>query len=106
LCKPLALLVVAGTMAFVAATASLAAAHPLGASIVPVCALSPPSPFAVDLAVPADGARAGDREPAAWKNPPIEEAPTTGHGRGFSATIPVYFHVFREGRRVTSRSRS
>jgi hypothetical protein len=51
----------------------------------------------VDLAVPADGARAGDREPAAWKNPPIEEAPTTGHGRGFSATIPVYFHVFTDG---------
>jgi len=61
------------------------------------CIASAPAPFAVDLEVPADSARAGDREPAAWKNPPIEEAPTTGHGRGFRATIPVYFHVFTDG---------
>jgi len=25
------------------------------------------------------------------------EAPTTGHGKGFTATIPVYFHVFTDG---------
>ena len=43
------------------------------------------------------GARGGDREPAAWKSPPIEEAPATGHGPKFKATIPVYFHVFTDG---------
>ena len=47
--------------------------------------------------MPAAGAaaRAGQREPSGWKNPPIEEAPTDP--RGFSATIPVYFHVFTSG---------
>ena len=43
------------------------------------------------------GARGGEREPSGWKNPPIEEAPATGRGRGFKATIPVYFHVFTDG---------
>jgi len=45
----------------------------------------------------AAGARGGEREPAGWKSPPIEEAPATGHGKGFKATIPVYFHVFTDG---------
>ena len=27
----------------------------------------------------ASAGRAGPREPSAWKNPPIEEAPDTGH---------------------------
>jgi Pregnancy-associated plasma protein-A len=45
----------------------------------------------------AAGARGGDREPSGWKTPPIDEAPTTGHGHGFKATIPVYFHVFTDG---------
>jgi Pregnancy-associated plasma protein-A len=45
----------------------------------------------------AAGARAGEREPSGFKNPPIEEAPATGHGKGFNATIPVYFHVFTDG---------
>ena len=39
--------------------------------------------------------RAGQREPSAWKNPPIEEAPS--RPGGFTATIPVYFHVFTSG---------
>jgi hypothetical protein len=43
------------------------------------------------------GARGAEREPSAWKSPPIEEAPATGHGHGFKATIPVYFHVFTDG---------
>jgi Pregnancy-associated plasma protein-A len=42
-------------------------------------------------------ARGGEREPSGWKNPPIEEAPTTGHGKGFKASVPVYFHVFTDG---------
>jgi hypothetical protein len=45
----------------------------------------------------AAGERGGDREPAAWKSPPIEEAPATEHGPKFKATIPVYFHVFTDG---------
>jgi pregnancy-associated plasma protein-A len=45
----------------------------------------------------AAGARGGDREPSGWKSPPIEEAPATGDGHGFKATIPVYFHVFTDG---------
>jgi Pregnancy-associated plasma protein-A len=97
LCKRLVLAAVVATAAVGAATASPAAAHTMGASTVLPCAMSASGPFAVDLAVPADGARAGDREPAAWKNPPIEEAPATGHGHGFKATIPVYFHVFTDG---------
>ena len=43
----------------------------------------------------AVGARGGDREPSAFKNPPIEEAPAT-HKR-FTATVPVHFHVFTDG---------
>jgi hypothetical protein len=95
--RRLALSAVLATAAVAAATASPAAARLLGASIVLPCAVSAPSAFAVDLGVPAEGARAGDREPAAWKSPPIEEAPTTGHGHGFSATTPVYFHVITDG---------
>jgi hypothetical protein len=45
----------------------------------------------------AAGARGGEREPSGWKSPPIEEAPATGHGKGFKATIQVYFHVFTDG---------
>jgi hypothetical protein len=45
----------------------------------------------------AAGARSGDREPAAWKSPPIEEAPATGHGPKLRASISVYFHVFTDG---------
>ena len=50
----------------------------------------------LSFGIPA-GAHGGDREPAAWKSPPIEEAPATGHGPSFKATIPVYFHVFTDG---------
>jgi hypothetical protein len=85
-------------VAVAAGTASPAGAHPLGASLIQPCGVAAaPSAFAVNLAVPAEAARAGDREPSAWKNPPIEEAPTNGHGKGFRATIPVYFHVFTDG---------
>jgi hypothetical protein len=55
------------------------------------------------FSVVADTARAGQREPSAWKNPPIEEAPA---GQPFSATIPVAFHVFTDGAegRLSSRA--
>jgi len=96
-CKRLALALVVAAVGVTAATASPAVAQPLGASAAPICAAAAPAAFAVNLAEPAGTARAGDREPAAWKNPPIEEAPATGHGHGFSATIPVYFHVFTDG---------
>jgi hypothetical protein len=55
------------------------------------CALSP---ALGGMSAGAAGARAGQREPSGWKNPPIEEAP---HGGRFSATIPVFFHVFTDG---------
>jgi Pregnancy-associated plasma protein-A len=72
-----------------AVVASTAQAAPGAAAS---CALSP----ALGGLPAADGAaRAGQREPSAWKNPPIEEAPDAGPG--FSATIPVYFHVFTDG---------
>jgi hypothetical protein len=44
----------------------------------------------------AGSARAGQREPSGWTNPPIDEAPTSSHP-GFQATIPVRFHVFTDG---------
>jgi hypothetical protein len=47
------------------------------------------------LPAAADAARAGQREPSAWKNPPIDEAPS--NGKPFSATIRVYVHVFTDG---------
>ena len=96
-CKRLVLSLVVATVGVVAATASPASARPLGASAAPICAAAAPVAFGVDLAEPAGAARAGYREPSAWKNPPIEEAPASGHGRGFLATIPVYFHVFTDG---------
>lgn len=43
----------------------------------------------------AVGARGGDRDPSAWKSPPIEEAPKTN--KRFSVTVPVRFHVFTDG---------
>jgi hypothetical protein len=43
------------------------------------------------------GARAGDREPSAWKNPPIDEAPASHRGSDYRVTIPVHFHVFTRG---------
>ena len=42
------------------------------------------------------GSRAGSREPSAWKDPPIDEAPSAP-GKPFKATIPVRFHVFTDG---------
>ena len=95
--RRLSLLTALVAVAAAAATATPAGAHPLGASLVLPCSMAAPNAFAVDLAVPANSARAGDREPSAWKDPPIEEAPTTGHGKGFKASIPVYFHVFTDG---------
>ena len=46
--------------------------------------------------LPLYGASAGQREPAGWTDPPIEEAPEFGH-QDFRVTIPVYFHVFTKG---------
>jgi pregnancy-associated plasma protein-A len=52
-----------------------------------------PTSVGAGLNAGAAGARAGAREPSAWKNPPIEEAPAGG----FAATIEVHFHVFTDG---------
>lgn len=86
-----------------AATAALATVVAVSAAV----AVPAPTTFAsltcstnvfdnLSFGTPAS-ARGGEREPSGWKNPPIEEAPATGHGRGFKATIPVYFHVFTDG---------
>jgi Pregnancy-associated plasma protein-A len=86
-----------------AATAALAAVVAVSAAT----AVPAPTTFAsltcstnvfdnLSFGTPA-GARSVDREPSGWKTPPIDEAPATGHGHGFQATIPVYFHVFTDG---------
>jgi Pregnancy-associated plasma protein-A len=82
--------VVAAVFAATAQARPVARAHALGA-----CMGATPNAFSVDLAG-ASTARGGDREPSGWKNPPIDEAPVTSH-KAFSATIPVYFHVFTDG---------
>jgi Pregnancy-associated plasma protein-A len=88
----LAGVVAAATAAATAATASVFAT-PSAASWTPCTS----NYFdTLSFGAPSE-ARAGDREPAGWKNPPIEEAPTNGHGRGFKATVPVYFHIFTDG---------
>ena len=65
-------------------------------SAVPVTAPTAPATHKCDQAPAATAGRAGPREPSAWKNPPIEQAPDGGHP-GFKATIPVYFHIFTNG---------
>jgi Pregnancy-associated plasma protein-A len=57
------------------------------------CWAGGPSLFDVDWS--GGGAmRGGEREPSAWKDPPIGEAPTVVRRAG---RIPVYFHVFTDG---------
>ena len=64
--KRLSLLTALIGVALTAGTASPAGAHPLGASLIQPCGVAAaPSTFAVNLAVPTDSARAGDREPSA-----------------------------------------
>jgi hypothetical protein len=72
--------------AVVASTAQAAPATASGCTLSPALGGLPGQDAA---------ARAGHREPSGWKNPPIEEAPDAGPG--FTATIPVYFHVFTDG---------
>jgi hypothetical protein len=62
------------------------------------CAFARGVPVAADTladTASAAAARPGAREPSAWKNPPIEEAPAAPGG--FRAVIDVYFHVFTDG---------
>jgi hypothetical protein len=90
----LALLAATAVGAALSATASPAAGFAVTSATPSACSTN----FFDTLSFGAPStARAGDREPSGWKSPPIEEAPTTGHGRGFKATIPVYFHVFTDG---------
>jgi hypothetical protein len=81
-------------IAGMAATASPAAAKPLQAHEAQ-CWSGGSTIFDVNWSG-ASAARAGEREPSGWKNPPIDEAPATRH-QGFKATVPVYFHVFTDG---------
>jgi Pregnancy-associated plasma protein-A len=88
-------LVSALAAAALAATASPAGAAPASAFASPgQCALTQ-SPLRGFDVFGGSAARAGEREPSAWKNAPIEEAPVTN--KRFKAVIPVYFHIFTDG---------
>ena len=81
--------------AVLAATASPAGAAPAAALASPAqCALAS-TPLRAFDAIGGSAERGGFREPAGWKNPPIEEAPSTG--KPFKAVVPVYFHIFTDG---------
>jgi hypothetical protein len=80
--------------ALAAATAQAAPPRP-AAVIAPTCGLEPTGLGGLPAALDGAG-RAGQREPSGWTNPPIDEAPATGHPN-FKATIPVYFHEFTDG---------
>jgi hypothetical protein len=82
-------------LAALAATAAPAtAARPLAASTQSSCSLLTASPFG---SFASSAARGGDREPSAWKNPPVDEVPSTSTGKGRGSAIRVYFHVFTDG---------
>jgi hypothetical protein len=93
--KLCALALAAGfTLAVFAATAAPAQAAASGASS---CIAQ--SPFDALSSLAGSSAARGDnaREPSGWKNPPIEEAPSSGT-KPFKATIPVYFHIYTDGK--------
>jgi hypothetical protein len=73
-----------------------AGAAPRTASATAACDLVSTGLGALPAALDGTSGRAGPREPSAWKNPPIEEAPDADNPN-FRATIPVYFHVFTNG---------
>ncbi|MFL5968896.1 MAG: zinc metalloprotease [Gaiellaceae bacterium] len=81
------------------AAAAAATAAPAAVYAVPSAASWAPcsTNYFDTLAFGAPATARGEREPSGWKSPPIEEAPATGHGPKFRATIPVYFHVFTDG---------
>jgi hypothetical protein len=90
----LALLAALTAIAIAAATVAPAGAAALQAHAAQ-CWSGGATAFDVNWAGPS-AARGGQREPSGWTNPPIDEAPATGH-KGFKATVPVYFHVFTDG---------
>jgi Pregnancy-associated plasma protein-A len=89
------LLALAVVTAF-AVAATTAQARPAARTAVAVCGTSSVFNAYSSIASGPVAARGGDREPSAWKNPPIDVVPSTSH-KGFSATIPVYFHIFTDG---------
>jgi Pregnancy-associated plasma protein-A len=81
-------------VAALAATAAPVGAAPAAALASPAqCALTA-SPLGAFDVYGGSAARGGFREPSAWKNPPIDEAPA---GKPFKAVVPVYFHIFTDG---------
>ena len=86
-------LAAAGLLAAVSVTS---AAHARPVAEVGRCLNGGAGLTAGGVAAVADGTRAGQREPSGWKNPPIDEAPTSPRP-GFRASIPVRFHVFTDG---------
>jgi hypothetical protein len=73
-------------------TAAAALSVPTGAASV--AAASPSHLCAADASA---NARGGDRDPSAWKSPPVDEAPASGKGKDYRVSIPVHFHVFTDG---------
>lgn len=63
-------------------------------ALVLTVAPAPVASAASHLCSPAS-ARGGDREPSAYKDPPIDEAPRST--KGLKVTVPVHFHVFTDG---------
>jgi hypothetical protein len=84
--------------ALVALAAFAATASPAGAARTAGSACLAQTPFDSLSALGGASSARGDnaREPSAWKNPPIEEAPSSGN-KPFKATIPVYFHIYTDG---------
>jgi hypothetical protein len=95
----LARLAAVSAVAVAAATASPAVAA-TGSYMPWHCSFETPSAFGTFSATVSPAARAGERDPAGWKDPPIEDVPDSAKGRGgknFRATIDVYVHIATDG---------
>jgi hypothetical protein len=95
------LVLLAALIAIVIVAATAAPAAAVTTSYLPWhCAFETPTAFGTFSTTVSPAARAGEREPAGWKDPPIEEVPDSAKGKGgenFRATIPVYIHITTDG---------
>jgi hypothetical protein len=89
----LALLAALAAVACAAATATPAVAGPAPSAAEAPCWNGGPTAFDVNWDS-GNTLRGAEREPVAWKDPPIGDAPDVVRK---AATIPVYFHVFTDG---------
>jgi hypothetical protein len=89
----LALLAALAAVACAAATATPAVAGPAPSAAEAPCWNGGPTAFDVNWDS-GNTLRGAEREPVAWKDPAIGDAPDVVRK---AATIPVYFHVFTDG---------